>query len=68
MAFQAQEHRCIQLCHEFYIDPLIDTAVYVLLAWCMQALRQHEVGDEDAVHQLQETVREHKQLSGGSAL
>ena len=55
-----------QLCRQFYIDPLIDTAVYVLLAWCMQALCQDEVGNEDDVHQ--EAVREHKQLSGGSAL
>ena len=34
--------------------------------WYMQALRQHEVGDEDGVHQ--EAVREHKQLSGSCAL
>ena len=32
----------------------------------MQALRQHEVGDEDGVHQ--EAVREYKQLSGSCAL
>ena len=40
-----------QLCHQFYIDPLIDTAACVLLAWCMQALHQHEVGNADGVHQ-----------------
>ena len=33
-----------QLWYQFYIDPLIDTSSCVLLAWCMQALRQHEVG------------------------
>ena len=45
-----------QLWHQFYIDPLIDTSSCVLLAWCMQALRLHEVGNADGVHQ--EAVRE----------
>ena len=57
-----------QLWHQFYIDPLIDTSSCVLLAWCMQALRQHEVGIADGVHQ--EAVREHNcnLLSGCCAL